>query len=112
MKSVKSDVFLVNTGWNGEGERISLKNTRLIIDAILNNELDDVSTKNIPIFNLEVPLKVNNVPPKLLDPRSTWISDEEWNKKAKELAQLFINNFQKFCDNEHGKSLLKAGPQL
>ena len=112
MKSVKSDVFLVNTGWNGEGERISLKNTRLIIDAILNNELDDVSTKNIPIFNLEVPLKVNNVPPKLLDPRSTWSSEEEWNKKAKELAQLFINNFQKFCDNEQGKSLLKAGPQL
>ena len=78
----------------------------------MNNEIDNVATQNIPIFNLEVPLNVNKVPPKLLDPRSTWISDEEWNKKAKELAQLFINNFQKFCDNEHGKFLLKAGPQL
>ena len=96
MKSVKSDVFLVNTGWNGEGKRISLKNTRLIIDAILNNELDDVLTQNIPIFNLAVPLKVNNVPSNLLDPRSTWSSNEDWSKKAKELAQLFINNFQKF----------------
>ena len=76
MKAAKSKVFLVNTGWNGKGERISLKNTRLIIDAILNDELDDIETQKIPIFNLDVPVKMNNVPSELLDPRNTWGSNE------------------------------------
>ena len=112
IRKESSKVFLVNTGWNGQGKRMSLKNTRLIIDAILNGELDDVETQNIPIFNLQVPLKVNQISPELLDPRSTWNSFKEWEKNGRELAQLFINNFQKFCDNEQGKSLIKAGPQL
>ena len=112
MKAANSKVFLVNTGWNGQGERISLKNTRLIIDAILNNELDEVETENIPYFNLEIPVKVKNVPTELLDPRNTWSSSNLWNNKAKELADLFINNFRKFCDNDHGKNLQKAGPIL
>ena len=112
MKAANSKVFLVNTGWNGKGERISLKNTRLIIDAILNDELDDVETENIPYFNLEVPVKVTNVPTELLDPRNTWTSPSLWDNKAKELAKLFINNFYKFCDNDHGKKLQKSGPAL
>ena len=112
MKANNSEVFLVNTGWNGKGERISLKNTRLIIDSILNNELDEVDLQNIPIFNLKVPTKVKNIPSELLDPRSTWSSNEAWDKKANELAKLFINNFEKFCDNDHGKKLLASGPQI
>ena len=112
MKVSNSKVFLVNTGWNGQGNRISLKDTRSIIDAILNNELDDVDMDTIPYFNLAIPKSVKNVPSSLLDPRSTWKNNSEWEKKAKELAQLFINNFQKFCDNDHGKKLLASGPQL
>ena len=74
MKAANSKVFLVNTGWNGKGKRISLKDTRLIIDAILNDELNNVETQKIPFFNLEVPKRVNNISPDLLDPRSTWES--------------------------------------
>ena len=112
MKAANSKVFLVNTGWNGKGDRISLKNTRLIIDAILNDELDDVETQKIPIFNLDIPLKVKNVPSELLNPSNTWRSHEEWEVKAKELAQLFIKNFEKFCDNQKGRDLLISGPQI
>ena len=112
MDAAKSQVFLVNTGWNGKGDRISLTNTRLIIDAILNNELDNVPTQTVPIFNLEVPLNVNKVPSEILDPRNSWESNEKWNIKAKELAQLFINNFEKFCDNAKGQKLLVSGPQI
>jgi phosphoenolpyruvate carboxykinase (ATP) len=112
MEAAKSEVFLVNTGWNGKGERISLINTRLIIDAILSNELDNVKTQTVPIFNLEVPLNINKVPSEILDPRNSWESEGKWDAKAKELAKLFINNFDKFCDNEEGKKLLLAGPQI
>ncbi len=112
MKAANSKVFLVNTGWNGKGKRISLKNTRLIIDAILNDELDEVETQNIPFFNLQVPTNVKDIPSDILDPRLTWNSSHEWNEKAKELAKLFIHNFQKFCDNDHGKKLLMSGPKL
>ena len=112
MKVSKSKVFLVNTGWNGQGDRISLKDTRLIIDAILNDEIDDIDMNTIPYFNLSIPKSVKNIPSSMLDPRSTWKNNSEWEKKAKELAQLFVNNFQKFCDNDHGRKLLAAGPQL
>jgi phosphoenolpyruvate carboxykinase (ATP) len=112
MDAAKSQVFLVNTGWNGKGDRISLTNTRLIIDAILNNELDNVPTQTVPIFNLEVPLNVNKVPSEILDPRNSWESNEKWDIKAKELAQLFINNFEKFCENAKGQKLLASGPQI
>ena len=112
MKASNSKVFLVNTGWNGQGNRISLKDTRTIIDAILNDELEDVETNIIPYFNLAIPKKVRNISSELLDPRSTWKTNNEWETKARELAQLFINNFQKFCDNDHGKKLLASGPQI
>ena len=98
MKTANSKAFLVNTGWNGKGDRISLKNTRLIIDAILNDELDDVETQKIPIFNLDIPLNVKNVPSELLNPSNTWSSQKEWEIKAKELAQLFIKNFEKYIE--------------
>ena len=112
MKAANAKVFLVNTGWNGKGERISLKNTRAIIDAILGNEINEVETHNIPIFNLAVPKSVKNVPSDLLDPRSTWDTLDNWNKKAQDLAILFINNFKKFCDDDHGKKLVDSGPQI
>jgi len=112
MRAANSNVFLVNTGWNGQGDRISLKNTRLIIDAILNSELDDIETKKIPFFNLDIPVNVKDVSQELLDPRNTWDSLDSWNLKAKELAQLFISNFEKFCDNEHGRQLKQSGPQV
>ena len=112
MKAANAKVFLVNTGWNGKGERISLKNTRAIIDAILGNEINEVETHNIPIFNLAIPKSVKNVPSDLLDPRSTWDTLDNWNKKAQDLAILFINNFKKFCDDDHGKKLVDSGPQI
>ena len=112
MRAANSNVFLVNTGWNGQGDRISLKNTRLIIDAILNSELDDIETKKIPFFNLDIPVNVKDVSQELLDPRNTWNSLDSWNLKARELAQLFISNFEKFCDNEHGRQLKQSGPQV
>jgi phosphoenolpyruvate carboxykinase (ATP) len=112
MKESDSKVFLVNTGWNGKGDRISLKDTRLIIDAILNDELNDIETEIIPFFNLAIPKKLNNISPNVIDPRKSWNTNIEWEKEAKKLAQLFINNFQKFCDNDHGKNLLASGPQI
>ena len=112
MKESDSKVFLVNTGWNGKGDRIALKDTRLIIDAILNDELNDIETEIIPFFNLAIPKKLNNISPNVIDPRKSWNTNIEWEKEAKKLAQLFINNFQKFCDNDHGKNLLASGPQI
>ena len=112
MKASHSKVFLVNTGWNGQGNRISLKDTRIIIDAILNDELNDFEASTIPYFNFAIPKKVKNISSDLLDPRSSWENNYEWESKAIELAKLFINNFQKFCDNDHGKKLLASGPQI
>ena len=86
--------------------------TRLIIDTILNDELNDIETEIIPYFNLAIPKSVNNISSNVIDPRKSWNTYAEWENKAKELAQLFINNFQKFCDNNHGKKLLASGPQL
>lgn len=104
--------YLVNTGWNGHGKRISIKDTRGIIDAILDGSIDKAETKTIPIFNLEVPISLHDVDPHILDPRDTYADPEEWYKKAKQLAELFIKNFEKYTDNEEGKSLVAAGPQL
>jgi len=104
--------YLVNTGWNGHGKRISIKDTRGIIDAILDGSIDKAETKTIPIFNLEVPTSLHDVDPHILDPRDTYADPEEWYKKAKQLAELFIKNFEKYTDNEEGKSLVAAGPQL
>ncbi|MCF8368141.1 MAG: phosphoenolpyruvate carboxykinase (ATP) [Bacteroidales bacterium] len=112
MEKHGATAYLVNTGWNGTGKRISIKDTRGIIDAILDGSIDKAQTKMIPTFNLEVPTSLPGVDPAILDPRDTYADAAEWDKKAKELAQLFINNFEQYTDNEEGKALVTAGPQL
>ena len=104
--------YLVNTGWNGSGKRISIKDTRGIIDAILNGDVGKAPTKVVPIFNFEVPTELPGVDPTILDPRDTYGNVEEWNEKAKDLAGRFINNFHKYETNPAGKALVEAGPQL
>jgi len=112
MEEHGAKAYLVNTGWNGSGKRISIKDTRGIIDAILDGSIEKAETKMIPVFNLEVPTSLHDVDPKILDPRDTYADVAEWNKKANELGQLFINNFVKYTDNDEGKALVAAGPQL
>jgi phosphoenolpyruvate carboxykinase (ATP) len=104
--------YLVNTGWNGTGKRISIKDTRAIIDAILDGSIEKAETKVIPTFNLEVPTALHDVDSKILDPRDTYADPKEWEEKAKDLASRFIKNFEKYTDNEEGKALVAAGPQL
>ena len=104
--------YLVNTGWNGTGKRISIKDTRGIIDAILNGDIDKAPTKTIPFFNFEVPTELNGVATEILDPRDTYANVEDWNKKAEDLAGRFIKNFAKYETNPAGKALVAAGPQL
>ena len=104
--------YLVNTGWNGTGKRISIKDTRGIIDAILNGDINNVPTKHIPYFNLEVPTVLNGVATNILDPRDTYANPQDWDTKAKDLAGRFIKNFVKYESNEAGKALVKSGPQL
>lgn len=104
--------YLVNTGWNGSGKRISIKATRAIIDAILSGALDDVETTTIPTFNLQIPLELPGVESKLLDPRASYDSAEQWQAKADDLAERFIENFVQYTDTESGKQLLAVGPQL
>jgi phosphoenolpyruvate carboxykinase (ATP) len=104
--------YLVNTGWNGTGKRISIKDTRAIIDAILDGSIEKAETKVIPIFNLEVPTALHDVDPNILDPRDTYADRKEWEEKAQDLASRFIKNFTKYTDNEEGKALVAAGPQL
>lgn len=112
MEQHKATAYMVNTGWNGTGKRISLKETRAIIDAILEGTLENCETQTIPVFNLEVPLTLPNVNTQILDPRKTYSSTEEWLVKANDLASKFIQNFVQYADNEEGKNLIKAGPQL
>ena len=112
MEEHGAEAYLVNTGWNGSGKRISIKDTRAIIDAILDGSIEKAGTKNIPIFNLEVPTSLPNVNQEILDPRDTYSDVNEWYKKAEELGELFINNFEKYTDNKEGKALVEAGPQL
>ena len=107
-----AEAYLVNTGWNGTGKRISIHDTRAIIDRILDGSIEKAETKILPIFNLEVPTSLANVNDEILDPRDTYKDVEEWNSKANELAGLFIKNFEKYTDNEEGKALIAAGPQL
>ena len=104
--------YLVNTGWNGTGKRISIHDTRHIIDRILDHEIDKAPTKQIPYFNFTVPTKLEGVDVTPLDPRDSYKDPAEWDKKAKHLAELFINNFKKYETNEAGKALVAAGPQL
>jgi len=112
MEAVNAEAYLVNTGWNGTGKRISIKDTRGIIDAILDGSIEQTDTKHVPYFNLEVPCSLPGVDSNILDPRDTYEDKTEWDKRAKELAQLFINNFDKYTDNDEGKSLVAAGPTL
>ena len=112
MKAHGAEAYLVNTGWNGTGKRISIQDTRGIIDAILNGSIEKAETKIIPVFNLEVPTSLPGVDPKILDPRDTYADVNEWNKKAIDLGSRFIKNFEKYTDNEEGKLLVNAGPKI
>lgn len=112
MEKSGAKAYLVNTGWNGTGKRISIKDTRAIIDAILDGSIDHAPTKIIPYFNLEVPTELHGVNPAVLDPRDTYPTAADWDVKAKDLAKRFIDNFEKYTDNEEGKRLVAAGPQL
>jgi len=112
MEKSGAKAYLVNTGWNGSGKRISIKDTRGIIDAILGGAIKSAPTKKIDIFNLEVPTKLEGVATEILDPRDTYSDPSEWDKKAKDLAERFIKNFKKYEYNEAGKALVPAGPQL
>ncbi|CAM2875359.1 phosphoenolpyruvate carboxykinase (ATP) [Vibrio rarus] len=112
MQDAGAEAYLVNTGWNGSGKRISIQDTRAIIDAILDGSIENAQTKNIPVFNLEVPTTLPDVNPEILDPRDTYIDPLQWESKALDLAERFINNFEKYTDNDDGKALVKAGPQL
>ena len=112
MEKSGAKAYLVNTGWNGTGKRISIRDTRGIIDAILDHSIDQAPTKTIPFFNFVVPTQLNGVDPNLLDPRDTYANAAQWEEKAKDLAQRFINNFKKYETNEAGKALVAAGPKL
>ena len=112
MEKSGAKAYLVNTGWNGTGKRISIKDTRGIIDAILSGAILDAPTKTIPYFNFEVPTALPGVDPAILDPRDTYADAAQWEEKAKDLAQRFIKNFAKYEGNPAGKALVPAGPQL
>ena len=112
MEKSGAKAYLVNTGWNGTGKRISIKDTRGIIDAILDGSIKTAPTKKIPYFDFEVPTALPGVDPKILDPRDTYADASAWNEKAIDLANRFIKNFTKFTGNEAGKALVAAGPQL
>ena len=112
MEASGAKAYLVNTGWNGTGKRISIKDTRGIIDAILDGSILKAETKVVPYFNLEVPTSLPGVNPSILDPRDTYQDASEWDKKAQDLAARFTKNFVKYTGNVAGKALVKAGPQL
>ncbi|MEZ5104046.1 MAG: phosphoenolpyruvate carboxykinase (ATP) [Draconibacterium sp.] len=112
MEEHGAEAYLVNTGWNGTGKRISIKDTRGIITAILDGSIEVAPTKNLPIFNLEIPTELKGVATEVLDPRDTYANAADWDEKAKDLAGRFIKNFVKYTDNEEGKALVAAGPQI
>ena len=112
MEKSGAKAYLVNTGWNGTGKRITIKDTRGIIDAILSGDIKKAPTKTIPMFNFEVPTELPGVDSKILDPRDTYANPSEWEEKAKDLAARFNKNFVKYTTNEAGKALVSAGPQL
>ncbi|MBE5221548.1 MULTISPECIES: phosphoenolpyruvate carboxykinase (ATP) [Pectobacterium] len=111
MKAAGAQAYLVNTGWNGSGKRISIKDTRGIIDAILNGSIDDAEMQTLPVFDLAIPTSLPGVNPDILDPRDTYASAEQWQEKADDLAQRFITNFDKYTDAPAGAALVKAGPK-
>ena len=112
MEKSGAKAYLVNTGWNGTGKRISIPDTRGIIDAILSGDIEKAPTKTIPFFNFVVPTELPGVHTEILDPRDTYADAAQWEEKAKDLAGRFITNFNKFTGNEAGKALVAAGPKL
>ena len=112
MKKAGAKAYLVNTGWNGTGKRISIKDTRGIIDAILDGSIDKAPTKTLPIFDFTIPTELPGVDPKILDPRDTYKNAKDWDVKAEDLANRFVKNFVKFTGNEEGKKLVAAGPKV
>ncbi|MFN4363324.1 phosphoenolpyruvate carboxykinase (ATP) [Chryseobacterium hispalense] len=112
MKEHGAKAYLVNTGWNGTGKRISLKDTRAIIDAVIDGSIEDAPKTRIPIMNLEVPTSLPNVSEGILDPRNTYSNVEEWEEKAKDLAAKYIKNFEQYCSSEEARKLVASGPQL
>ena len=112
MEQHKATAYMVNTGWNGTGKRISIKDTRAIIDAILDGSIEKAETKIIPMFNFEVPTALHDVDTNILDPRNTYANVEDWTVKAQDLAGRFIKNFVQYTDNEEGKNLVNSGPKL
>ena len=112
MEEHNATAYIVNTGWNGTGKRISIKNTRAIIDRILDGSLENVATTTLPIFNFEIPTALEGVDADILDPRKTYSNESEWETKAKDLGRLFVKNFVQYATNEEGKNLVKAGPQV
>jgi phosphoenolpyruvate carboxykinase (ATP) len=112
MNASGAHAYLVNTGWNGTGKRISIRDTRGIIDDILDGSISKAPTKTIPYFDFVVPTELPGVDPKILDPRDTYADPKEWDAKALKLAEMFINNFKKFETNEAGKALVAAGPHI
>ncbi len=112
MRHAGAKAYLVNTGWNGRGERISIRDTRRIIDAILSGEVDEAPASTLPIFNLSIPERAGPVTAAVLDPRASYAKREDWETKARSLAELFIQNFSQFTDTDEGKALVAAGPSL
>lgn len=112
MKAAGAKAYLVNTGWNGTGKRISIKNTRAIIDAILSGDIDKAAKHTLPVFNLAIPRELPGVDSHILDPRNTYDNVAQWQEKAEDLAGRFINNFDKYTDTPAGQALISAGPSL
>lgn len=112
MEEHQATAYMVNTGWNGTGKRISIKDTRAIIDAILDGSIEKAATTIVPVFNFEVPTSLHDVDDTILDPRNTYANTSEWDAKASDLASRFIKNFVQYTDNEEGAALVEAGPKL
>jgi phosphoenolpyruvate carboxykinase (ATP) len=112
MDEHKAKAYLVNTGWNGTGKRISIKDTRAIIDAIIDGSIEKAEVVTIPILNLTAPKALHNVSSGILDPRESYKNASDWEKKAIDLAARYIKNFEQYCDTEEGKKLIPAGPQV
>ena len=111
MEAAGAEAYLVNTGWNGTGKRISIKDTRGIIDAILDGSIEKAEMGELPIFNLAIPKALPNVDPAILDPRDTYSDKAQWQTKAVDLADRFVKNFVKYTTNDEGKALVAAGPK-
>lgn len=112
MEQHNAKAYMINTGWNGTGKRISIKDTRAIIDAILDGSIEKANTQQLPLFNFEIPTALHDVDSNILDPRNTYREVKDWYDKAERLGALFIKNFEQYTDNEEGKHLIEAGPKV